>query len=98
MVTPQAALTLISLSQVGRGTLNWFGSPSPFLGYRVHTSPVMHSQPGLIPPSPPTLREAASRLEKGGTGFKVPLFSSAAARQRGDVGGSIPFLYQRRDF
>ena len=36
----------------------------------------------VIPPSP---------LEKGGTGFKVPLF-------KGDVGGSIPFLYQRRDF
>jgi hypothetical protein len=38
-----------------------------------------------------TQRSPLAPLKKGGNSLKVPLFSSAAARQRGDLGGSVRF-------
>jgi len=45
-----------------------------------------------------TQRSSLAPLKKGRTGFKVPLFTSAAARQRGDLGESNARIHYKQDF
>uniref|UniRef100_A0ACD5GZJ6 Uncharacterized protein n=1 Tax=Desertifilum tharense IPPAS B-1220 TaxID=1781255 RepID=A0ACD5GZJ6_9CYAN len=61
----------------GDGEMGGWGDGEMGGGYRVYISLLVLFSKVLIPLAP---------LTKGGTGFKVPLISSATARQRGDLG------------